>query len=267
MLSRIRAIAALWTTLFLFVSVSPALASGPSDVVLPVPHRTQLDGTDWGLTNCGPASTAMVLESFGIDVPTQELRDRANQLLGVANPETGTRLQDLARIAREYGLSTNGPYGSGEYIRQWSLDEVREEVQQGRPVIAEVRLDLLPNQPYIPIAIDHYIVIVGLSGDDFLFNDPAMRGRAGYLQPMTAEQFRVSWGSSIFPFAAFSTGPALASRVSGSSRGGREAGASGEQFVQAERGILLVDRLFSGTGWNVLAAGSVPSNLGWSGDE
>lgn len=236
----------------LLATVPPSLASasddpGYADVVLPVPHRTQLDGTVWAESNCGPATIGMVLESFGVDAPTGDLRDRANELLGMADPSTGTRLQDLAQVVREHGLSPNGLY-QGEWIRQWSLDEVRQEVMQGRPVVAQVRLDLLPNHGYIPIAIDHYITIVGLSGEDFLFNDSAQRGWEGYQQLMTPQQFKRTWGASDFPFAGFSVAAPRAQTIASgakiSSRGSTAGGSWPPQETRRpERGALLVDEL------------------------
>jgi hypothetical protein len=228
-------------------SVSAAELAEAGEAILSVPHRAQMDGTIWAESNCGPATTGMVLEYFGVDLPTQRLRDRANQLLGIASPHTGTRLQDLAQIVREQELETYGLY-VGAKFRRWTLDELRREVLAGRPVIAQVRLDLLPNQPRIPFAIDHYVAIVGVSGENFIFNDPALRGSMGYRYTITPEQLKRSWGSSNFPFAAFAVGPgtpkASADRVVVSSRGATAGGWRGAARATPrwpERGFLIVD--------------------------
>ena len=193
------------------LAVTVARADAPADVVLDVPYRSQLDGTVWASSNCGPTAIGMVLEAYGDDVSTKTLRDRANQLLGIANPDTGTRIQDLARVVAERGLSTFGPY-DGRSFRRWSLDDVRREVRAGRPVIPEVYYPLLPNHRQNPVDTDHYVVVVGLSGDDFIFNDPADRYEPGYHVRMTAEDFARAWGASRFPFAAFSVGPGASGR-------------------------------------------------------
>ncbi len=80
------------------LAVSTASADESAEFCLPVPYRSQADGTVWAASNCGPTAIAMVLEAYGLDVPTTKLRQRANQLLGISDPSTGTRIQDLARI-------------------------------------------------------------------------------------------------------------------------------------------------------------------------
>ena len=78
--------------LLLAMVLSPlGTASAAGETVLPVPFRSQFDGTEWGSSNCGPTSIAMVLQAYNVDVPTQTLRNRANRLLGIADPSTGTR--------------------------------------------------------------------------------------------------------------------------------------------------------------------------------
>jgi len=190
-------------------AITPVIAwadVSQDSVLLPVPERSQVDGTVWASSNCGPASIAMVLETFGQDVPTSVLRKGADQLLGMSDPSTGTRIQDLAQVVKERGLSVSGPYSGGK-LRAWSLDDVRTELRAGRPVVAEVYFPLLPNHRNNPVPTDHYIVIVGYDGDDFLFNDPADSAAPGYQQRMSSRQFMKAWGASDFPFAAFSAGP------------------------------------------------------------
>lgn len=187
------------------IAVSTALADVPAEAVLPVPYRSQADGSIWAGSNCGPTAIAMVLEAYGTKVPTKKLRDRANQLLGIADPNTGTRVQDLARVVQEHGLSVTGPY-EGNWFRRWTLGEARAELQSGRPMVIQVYYPLLPNHRNNPVVTDHYIVLVGTSGEDFIFNDSADRDSPGYRQRMTAEELTLAWKASQFPFAGFSIG-------------------------------------------------------------
>ena len=188
------------------IAVPTAWADDSAEFCLPVPYRSQADGTVWAASNCGPTAIAMVLEAYGFDIPTLKLRQRANQLLGISNPSTGTRIQDLARIVGEYGLSVTGPY-EGNRFRRWTLDEVQQEVHDGKPVVAQVYFPLLPNHRENPVATDHYIVIVGTYDGGFIFNDPSDRDQPGYRQKMTADEFTRAWGRSQYPFAGFSVGP------------------------------------------------------------
>ncbi|HEY3110123.1 MAG TPA: cysteine peptidase family C39 domain-containing protein, partial [Chloroflexota bacterium] len=73
-------------------------------LALEVPIRSQFDGTEYQASNCGPTSMAMVLDSFGVAVPTEKLRNLANVLQGTYDRETGIALDYLAEIAREAGL-------------------------------------------------------------------------------------------------------------------------------------------------------------------
>ena len=187
------------------LATSTALASAPSDVTLPVPHRTQADGSVWAGSNCGPAAIGMVLEAYGVKVPNGALRNRANQLLGIADPNTGTRVQDLARIVQEHGLSVTGPF-EGNRFKRWTLEEVRAELESGRPLVIQVYYPLLPNHRKNPIATDHYVLLVGLSGDGFIFNDSADRDNPGFRQKITADELTKAWRASQYPFAGFSVG-------------------------------------------------------------
>ena len=188
-------------------TAATAWADVPQDqVILPVPQRSQIDGTVWESTDCGPASIAMVLGAFGQNVPTVTLRKAADQFLGFSDPSDGTRIQDLAQVVEDRGLQVDGPYSGGKW-RTWTVDQVKGELQAGRPVVAEVYFALLPNHRNNPIPTDHYIVIVGYVGDTVFFNDPADTNAPGYRQRMSSEQFSKAWGASDFPFAAFSAGP------------------------------------------------------------
>jgi hypothetical protein len=83
------------------ISASSAWAeASPDATLLPVPQRSQADGSVWAPSNCGPASIAMVLETFGQRIPTNDLRAKANKLLGISSPSTGTRIQDLAEVVK-----------------------------------------------------------------------------------------------------------------------------------------------------------------------
>src|SRR5512133_973441 len=123
--------------IFAALCLSVAQAAGPDDVLLPVPQRSQIDGTVWGPSNCGPASLAMALEAFGDKVPTADLRKRANQLLGVSSPDTGTKIEHLAKIAEEQGFAVSGPMDGKKY-RRWTVDQARAELRAGNPVLVQV---------------------------------------------------------------------------------------------------------------------------------
>ncbi|TAK25363.1 MAG: hypothetical protein EPO26_03025 [Chloroflexota bacterium] len=174
---------------------------------LPVPYRSQLDGSLYEAGNCGPAAIGMVIEAFGAFVPTTEIRRVANSLQGTAGWYTsGTSPSVLAYIAEEYGLIARGLF-SGSVYDKWSFDEVRRALRNGHLVIPQVHLASLPGQERSNRSIDHFIVIFGYEEDRFLYHDPAFPGGGGHSLWISETQLERAWRRSDLPFAAFSIGP------------------------------------------------------------
>jgi hypothetical protein len=162
-------------------------------LVLDVPIRSQLDGSEYQGANCGPASLAMVLEGFDVEARTPLLRNYANLLQGTYGRDDGIALDHLAAIAREAGLR---PVGLRD---AWSVDAVRAHVRQGHPVIALAKMRLLPDHVGSHSETDHYVVVVGLDGDDLLINDPALPAEKGFRRRVTGEQLEAAWTASSIP--------------------------------------------------------------------
>jgi hypothetical protein len=171
-------------------------------LVLDVPIRSQLDGSEYQGANCGPASLAMVLEAFDVEARTPLLRNYANLLQGTYGRDDGIALDHLAAIAREAGLR---PLGLRD---AWSVDAVRAQVRQGHPVIALAKMRQLPDHVGSRSETDHYVVVVGLDGDDLLINDPALPGERGFRRRLTADQLEAAWTASSIPRHAVAVGAA-----------------------------------------------------------
>lgn len=167
-------------------------------LLLEVPIRSQFDGTEYQGSNCGPASLAMVLDAFGAASQTFQVRNLVNTLSGNYVPEDGTALQSLGWIAAQAGLRMDGLYQGGAY-RRWTTAEIREQVRRGHPVITLVKLRELPHFAGSSSPSEHYIVVVGLDGGDFLINDPAMPGATGYRLPVTPAQLERAWAATSVP--------------------------------------------------------------------
>ena len=164
------------------VPVASSTAGWISDskLWLAVPHRSQFDSTVWAQSNCGPTSLAMIFEAYGLKGYSNEaLRGEVNRLQGNSDPNQGTSLSAIAAVAQRAGL-----YPVGLRSR-WTLDDVRTSVRAGRPVILLTHYADLPGNGGYQGDINHYIVLSGLSGDQFIYNDPAYpQGRgAGLLIP------------------------------------------------------------------------------------
>ena len=171
--------------------------------MLGVPFRTQIDGTSFSLVNCGPASLAMVLIAFGLDVDPPSVRDYLNYLVGNYDTESGTSLYVLSRIAREAGLST---FGTSSGLQGWTIDAVREQVRAGHPVITLTKYRFLPGHFGSVTDFDHYIVITGLAGDDFVYNDAAYSTEYGYNLLISPAQLQRAWAASSVPRHAVAIG-------------------------------------------------------------
>ncbi|HLH26459.1 MAG TPA: C39 family peptidase [Chloroflexota bacterium] len=164
-----------------------------------VPWRTQLDGSRFAGANCGPASLGMVLDAFGTDKGTDELRYRSHTYQGTWGSYTGTALEHLAHVAEDFGVPTRGLY-DGRHFHTWTTDELREELRQGHPIMILVKYRLLPGHEGSRASDDHYIVLWGLDGDKFVYNDPAFtRARDGFGRRISAAGLAAATSSAIIP--------------------------------------------------------------------
>jgi uncharacterized protein YvpB len=169
-----------------------------SRLLLEVPIRSQYDGTEYQNSNCGPTSLAMVLDAFGVTAQTYKLRNLTNLMQGNFEVEDGTSLWDLSSIAQEAGLRVLGLNGPGGYHR-WTTAELRDEVRHGHPVVTLVKMRDLPDHAASQSASDHYVVVVGLDGENLLINDPAMPARLGYRRPISPADLEAAWADSSMP--------------------------------------------------------------------
>jgi len=160
-----------------------------------VPYRSQLDGTPWAGANCGPTTLGMGLGALGINVSSTELRRQVLGAQGIWGNNVGTLLDALARVASSNGARPIGLFEGGRTAR-WSLDDVRDQLRAGRPVIAQVRFRALPGRAGVRYFADHYIILTGLSGESFLYNDPLDSDGPGADRVLTAPQLQAAMNAS-----------------------------------------------------------------------
>lgn len=199
---------------------------------LGVPFISQLDGSSYAEVNCGPASTAMVLAAFGLQVPPSQIRGYVNSLSGVWGRDQGTSLAHLSRVVQEAGLEVSDLYAEGGGYRRWSTDRLREEIEAGRPVVTLVKYRALPGHAAARVNWDHYIVITGLAGDDFIYNDAAYASSQGYGLLIGPRDLEQAWDYSSIPRHGMAVGlpagaetrPAPPSDETGLAQAGAELG-------------------------------------------
>ena len=215
---------------------------------LGVPFISQLDGSTYADVNCGPASTAMVLAAFGVQLPPSQIRGYVNSISGVWGRDQGTSLDHLSRVVQEAGLEVSGLHGEAGGYRRWSTDLLREQIEAGRPVVTLVKYRALPGHAAARVNWDHYIVITGLAGNDFIYNDAAYASSHGYGLLISPRDLEQAWDYSSIPRHGMAVGlPASAELTEPPSDEARlaEAGAElGEELdLQGGFEALLFRRL------------------------
>ena len=153
------------------------------------PYRTQLDGTIYAASDCGPAALGMVLADYGLNEDTLHLRELTHTYQGTwPTVRVGTALQYVAQVAADFGLSAFGLYDdvNAGLFHQWSSDEIAVQLANGQLVIPLVRFGLLPGHEDTGVRWGHYIVLYAVQDDGFLYQDPAFRpteeGRSRYIR-------------------------------------------------------------------------------------
>jgi len=178
-----------------------------ADVRLKVPYRTQLDGSDYAGANCGPTTLGMALEAFGVNITPRVLRGEVLVTENFASDDVdaGSFIWALERVASASGLRTYGLYDANGGYHRWSIDDVRASVRAGRPVIAQVVYRGLPGREESGYDGDHYVVITGLMGDNFIYNDPIggaeAREAPGWDRVMTSAELQRAMRASDRPYA------------------------------------------------------------------
>jgi Peptidase_C39 like family len=180
-----------------------------SSILLDVPFRTQLDNTSYAPTNSGPASLASVFGGYGTEVAVTDLRALMNGLDGNYSPGVGVRMETLARVAERGGLNVLDLY-RGARFNEWTVEQVREMIRRGYPVITLVQGAVLPGGTPPGVMRERYITILGIEGDDIIYHDPAYPDEGtGAIRRIPGRILEQAWLAASTPrlAAGFSQGP------------------------------------------------------------
>jgi LysM repeat protein len=182
----------------------------PADTAMDIshvfaPYRSQLDGSAYAEANCGPTAVGMVLDAFGIQVPSRQLRAEALDAQRMYGNGVGTLITALASVVQNHGLTAHDLYAAGGGIYKWTLDDIRGHIRQGHPVVVQVRYRSLPGRGGVYYFGDHYIVVTGIVPDGFLYNDPIDIDGLGWDRVMSEERLRTAMDASDrrYAYAAF----------------------------------------------------------------
>ena len=178
----------------------------PTDTAMDIyhvfaPYRTQLDGSAYAEANCGPTALGMALSAFGVDVAPRQLRAEALDAQHMHGNGVGTLITALASVAAENGLSPVDLREDDGSLKRWSLDDIRAHVQRGQPVIVQVRYRSLPGRGGAYYFGDHYILVTGVVGDGFLYNDPIDIDGLGWDRVISGATLNVAMNASDAQYA------------------------------------------------------------------
>ena len=144
--------------------------------------------------SCGSACLVSVLKYWGVGVMEQKILAEFPTL-----PKGGYSIAKLKHIARTKGLET-----FALTMRQNPIEQLREQIFKGRPVICAV---FFPRDPYFAYDVpvigqiyrnwawmygprkNHYVVVFGIRYDTFLIMDPAYG-----LTTLKTNRFLGCWG-------------------------------------------------------------------------
>ena len=173
----------------------------PADTAMDIfhvfaPYRSQLDGTPFAEANCGPTAVGMALDAFGVSVPPRQLRAEALDAQHMYGNGVGTLITALVQVVEKNGLTAIDLRDDSGGLRRWSLDDIRAHVREGHPVIVQVRYRSLPGRGGAYYFGDHYVLVTGVVGDGFLYNDPIDIDGIGWDRVISGATLRVAMNAS-----------------------------------------------------------------------
>ncbi|MFN8634084.1 MAG: SdrD B-like domain-containing protein [Chloroflexota bacterium] len=180
-----------------------------SSILLDLPFRSQQDNTAYQSTNSGAASMAMVLAGYGTEVSVPDLRALLNGLDGNYSPGASPRVETMARVAERGGMNVLDLY-RGARFNEWTVEQVREMIRRGYPVVTLIQGAVLPGGTPPGVARERYITIIGIDGDDIIYHDPGYPDEGqGAARRIPARILEQGWLAASTPrlAAGFSLGP------------------------------------------------------------
>lgn len=131
--------------------------------------------------SCGVWAGITVLGYYGIKEYADTLAMQMN-----TKPETGTEMEDIARVLNKYGLATA--------IKQLTITELKELIDHKIPVIVLLQAYNPAGKYYsgnsaASLEWGHYVTVIGYGDNNMVFEDPDALGKM-YL---SENQFKARW--------------------------------------------------------------------------
>lgn len=161
-------------------------------VDLPVPERSQMiEDPAIARRICSPTSLAMVLEYYGIDLPTEEVA------YSVYDHGAGIHGNWI------FNTAYAGSFGLQAYVDHYNIQDLKEEVEKGYPVICSIRFKAgeLEGAP-IQGTSGHLLVVRGFTVKDhipyIIVNDPAAPDNHSVRREYRVDQFIRAWNGYVY---------------------------------------------------------------------
>lgn len=156
-----------------------------SYIKLNVPYRSQGDeDTSISGSICSPTSVAMVMEYWGVDIPTEEIAHMAY-----------SKEYDMYGIWPA-AVQTASLYGLRGWVRIFkNWEDVEKEILNGRPVIATICFDWEElSGSFTPASDGHVIVICGFDNNgNPICNDPAGKNSKEGILVYSRKELERAW--------------------------------------------------------------------------
>lgn len=163
-------------------------------VIIPsIPYKSQYDEDAVEFRNdCGPASLAMILRAFGVNVSTDAVYKKTG---AIAN-----RYVSIGQLMRA-GLAYDVPF---DYFYNWTIEKLQTSLHQGHAVITLVHYGAWSKiNPGISTQNTfqgpHFVVVLGYDEKYIYVNDPLWkedRRSEGYRHAWTHAEFMAAWESN-----------------------------------------------------------------------
>jgi uncharacterized protein YvpB len=201
--------------------------------------------------NCGQTSVLMVMSFYKGVSPTvqgikdiddwlyQKYRDPVNNYNGSV-----TTVDKLLVVAKEKGGFSNSYRTSG-----WGLTELKQQIDQGHPVITAVTSGYLSNRGY-NYAGGHFVVVKGYTSTQMIVNDPGTQWGADkyYSNQDFTKAFNAQGGAAVVVVGGSVTQPLAAPQITGVTLTNMNAtiGWKGVPTANKYRIVISQDANFSG---------------------
>ena len=114
---------------------------------------------------------------------------------GFGGNSVGTLIDALARTASNNGAKPTGLF-DGNQVHRWSTGDLRAQLRARHPVIVQVKFRGLPGRTFSSYFGDHYIILTGLNGDNFVYNDPLNSDGSGFSRQISAAQLEIAMNAT-----------------------------------------------------------------------